>query len=187
MKLEIKQKISQSLTGRNKGKPLPEGMKLRIKHIFVDGIESKTCPRCNIIKSISEFGKNKYARNGTGLEYHCKTCHNKQRSDYYHNNEEYRNTENKKRTNLQRTFKILAIKYLGSECLDCRIKYKSDINEFIFDFHHRDPKQKDFAISEYRANNFETIKLELDKCDLLCSNCHRLRHQKEWRVNGRSK
>lgn len=45
------------------------------------------------------------------------------------------------------------------------------------EFHHRDPKEKDFTISSRAHLTFdERVKQELDKCDLLCSNCHRERH-----------
>jgi len=48
------------------------------------------------------------------------------------------------------------------------------------DFHHRDSDEKDFAISQ--CNNLrlnQKIKNELDKCDVLCSNCHREYHALE--------
>jgi len=45
------------------------------------------------------------------------------------------------------------------------------------DFHHLDPTKKDFNIS--RCKNLylnDSIKLELDKCDVICANCHRELH-----------
>lgn len=47
---------------------------------------------------------------------------------------------------------------------------------YTFDFHHRNPKEKDFNISDMTRNSFEEIKVEIDKCDCLCSNCHREFH-----------
>jgi hypothetical protein len=44
-------------------------------------------------------------------------------------------------------------------------------------FHHRDPSEKDFAISG-TSWAWDRIKKELDKCDLLCMNCHAERHEK---------
>lgn len=45
------------------------------------------------------------------------------------------------------------------------------------EFHHKDPSKKDFGISSAgTTKSFERIKLELDKCDLLCSNCHKEIH-----------
>lgn len=42
------------------------------------------------------------------------------------------------------------------------------------EFHHLDPTKKDFIIS--RCFSLKKAKLELDKCILLCSNCHREVH-----------
>ena len=44
------------------------------------------------------------------------------------------------------------------------------------EFHHLDPKQKDFSISQQKLKNLDELKLECDKCILVCSNCHREIH-----------
>lgn len=45
------------------------------------------------------------------------------------------------------------------------------------EFHHLDPKQKDFSISNTGGTpSFEKMKEEADKCQLLCANCHREEH-----------
>lgn len=66
----------------------------------------------------------------------------------------------------------------GGRCLDCNLEFEYG----LFDFHHRDPEQKDFAISSSRwlsdgsISKVELIKREADKCDMLCPACHRRRH-----------
>ena len=49
------------------------------------------------------------------------------------------------------------------------------------DFHHRDPSEKDFTISQALAYGWsiERIKSEVAKCDRLCANCHRKLHRDE--------
>ena len=46
------------------------------------------------------------------------------------------------------------------------------------DFHHKDPKEKDFNIGDFlRDKPFnKSAEKELDKCMLLCANCHREEH-----------
>ena len=61
------------------------------------------------------------------------------------------------------------VKYLGSECKMCG--YNRCLS--AMDFHHRDPKEKKFSISGSHCLKWNIIKLELDKCDLLCCRCHR--------------
>lgn len=49
------------------------------------------------------------------------------------------------------------------------------------DFHHRDPKEKDIKLAEVinRGWGKERILLEIDKCNVLCANCHRKFHWEE--------
>lgn len=49
------------------------------------------------------------------------------------------------------------------------------------DFHHRDPSQKSFSIGLAVGNNLylSSLSEEIDKCDVLCSNCHRKLHWTE--------
>lgn len=75
----------------------------------------------------------------------------------------------------RRRMKVRAVIYLGGVCSQCGYSECMD----AMDFHHRDPSQKDFQIGAngiYRR--FELLKPELDKCLLLCSNCHRELHSK---------
>lgn len=47
------------------------------------------------------------------------------------------------------------------------------------EFHHRDLTQKDFGISSRGyTRSWNVVKQELDKCDILCANCHREVHAK---------
>ena len=42
-----------------------------------------------------------------------------------------------------------------------------------------DPTKKDFSLSvEGRSKSWDTVRKELDKCVMLCANCHRIRHEK---------
>lgn len=60
-----------------------------------------------------------------------------------------------------------AIEYKGGKCIVCG--YNKSIR--ALQFHHLDPTQKDFGISG-TTKSFEKLKPELDKCVLLCANCH---------------
>lgn len=69
------------------------------------------------------------------------------------------------------------IRYKGGKCILCG--YCKEIPR-VFDFHHRDPKNKEFTIGQYSILNMEKLKTEVDKCDLLCKNCHAELHDKEY-------
>lgn len=67
--------------------------------------------------------------------------------------------------------KQMSIEYLGGCCSRCGYKRYNGALEF----HHRNPAEKDFEVSA--SLSWDKIQLELDKCDLLCSNCHREVHE----------
>lgn len=69
---------------------------------------------------------------------------------------------------------LIALK--GNKCSICGLEYNGK-NGAIFDFHHINPEEKDFNITSYlrHYNKIpERIYREVEKCILLCSNCHRL-------------
>lgn len=47
---------------------------------------------------------------------------------------------------------------------------------YLLDFHHRNPDEKDFTIAEKIRIPLDKLKKEIDKCDVLCANCHREWH-----------
>lgn len=63
-----------------------------------------------------------------------------------------------------------AVGLLGGKCKTCGLVD----DPIVYDFHHRDPSTKSFAISERMGYSpWQIIKEEVMKCDLLCSPCHR--------------
>jgi hypothetical protein len=79
-------------------------------------------------------------------------------------------------TRRRKEIKIRAIEYLGGKCIHCGLK---DPCPAIYDFHHIDSSKKDFLISRSNTYSWNKTKEELDKCKLLCSNCHRKEHYKK--------
>lgn len=84
-------------------------------------------------------------------------------------------------TNSRRRLKEKLVEYKGGKCEICG--YNKCIS--ALEFHHLDPLQKEFNINgDYKS--IERAKKEVDKCILVCANCHReihyeedLKHQKE--------
>lgn len=71
----------------------------------------------------------------------------------------------------RRTRKLVLIKARGSDCEDCG--YCGCMA--ALEFHHRDPRTKEFGVGGFNGST-QRLQLEAAKCDLLCANCHRLRH-----------
>jgi predicted HNH restriction endonuclease len=68
--------------------------------------------------------------------------------------------------------KLDAVKYKGGKCERCGYDKYPDVLEF----HHLDPSQKESSWNSMRKWNWEKVLTELDKCAILCANCHREVH-----------
>lgn len=76
--------------------------------------------------------------------------------------------------------KIAHLKFMSyKEGMGCQICGYKKFGGSL-DFHHKDPSQKEIRIAaKHWISNSEKIKKELDKCVLLCKNCH---HEEHWRM-----
>ena len=74
--------------------------------------------------------------------------------------------------NSRAKLKERAVYALGGECQCCG--YSKCIS--ALEFHHSNPKEKDFSISKITNRNWADVKEELKKCILVCANCHREIH-----------
>lgn len=112
----------------------------------------KCCPNCKETKKIHEFYKR---RNDSAPSTYCIICTKLQT------------------TNRMRKFKEKCVEYKGGKCDICGYdKYVGAL-----EFHHENQKEKDFEISKLKSWTFdERIIKELDKCVILCSNCHKETH-----------
>ncbi len=59
--------------------------------------------------------------------------------------------------------------------MDCGGKFHPS----VFEFRHRDPEAKDLTGNQIKRAAWARVQRELDGCDLLCANCHRIRHWQE--------
>lgn len=76
-------------------------------------------------------------------------------------------------TTLRRqAMKAKAVEYKGGKC--CKCGYDKTI--IALEFHHLDPSEKELSISCNKNPSWDKLKLELDKCILVCANCHREIH-----------
>jgi len=103
-----------------------------------------------IIKECSVHGETEYRLRSDG-RYRCGQC----------------NTD----AVIRRRHKIKeqAVEYKGGKCEVC------GYNKYVgaLQFHHLDPNEKDFHISQRgHSRSWERVRTELDKCIMVCANCH---------------
>lgn len=114
----------------------------------------KQCSNCKEYKPEKEFYWKDKAH--TILNSKCKLC------------------SNARMTELRRERYILVQEYKTSKgCAVCGEK-----RHWVLDLHHRDGKEKEDTVSNMLRKNvsWEKIQEELDRCEVLCANCHRDYH-----------
>lgn len=116
----------------------------------VNGDTHIKCGNCNKFYLKSNF----YKKTKNLFYSYCKDCFN-----------EYSKERWKAR-------KRKAIEYKGGKCFCCGYNRCPDVLEF----HHRDAEIKEFDWKKLRQMNWNKVVKELDKCDMLCANCHREKH-----------
>jgi hypothetical protein len=146
----------------------------------------KICKYCNTEKLLEDFVVNKHSRGGRTNE--CKSCRRVRHRKYKRNNRKEKDQRyyirNKDRLNLQRRtihyqFIKKCILFKEEKCEICGLK--TDYYE-VYDFHHKNSDEKEFIITGSVFMDWETkVVPELNKCDLLCRNCHTLLTYQETR------
>ena len=106
-----------------------------------------------------------------------KYCSNKckQKAHWYKVKEQPNTYHSQTIRALDRKLEFINLK--GGCCSKCG--YNNNIS--ALEFHHRDSSLKEFSLDARKLSNTkkELLLVELDKCDLLCSNCHKEHHNPE--------
>lgn len=134
------------------------------KSIRADALSQVTVGGCAYVKSFKskkclKCGKDFFPKKQAKTRKYCYDCVPE---------ESYTNG-----ATLRKRIKKWGLDYKGNKCQCCGY----DKCEAALEFHHLDPAQKDFNISDRDIKlNWDEIKNELDKCILVCSNCHKEIH-----------
>lgn len=130
----------------------------------------KKCNKCGIEKPLEDFSQNNGKPDGKNRE--CKICQRAYFAEYYKNNTEKHKASAKKCRSESRYF-IQKYK-IDQGCKVCGYnKHPAALH-----FHHREPENKSFSLSYgvFLVHNHEEILKEIEKCDVLCANCHAEHH-----------
>ena len=132
----------------------------------------KKCSRCKEEKDELEFNK----KSGRTSQTYCKDCQSIKHLEWYEKNKIKRKEQiyNRRREITQWLYEQKEkIKMSCSICGEDRFP--------TLDFHHRDSSEKEYNIGSmaHRGLSKENILKEIEKCDILCSNCHRILHYNE--------
>jgi hypothetical protein len=95
---------------------------------------------------------------------------------HYEDNKEYYLQRNRRATKKRKNWFRGIKEQLSCPCGESHIA--------VLDFHHKDPSIKDAGLHKAIQNGWsqKRILAEIEKCDILCSNCHRKLHYNEREV-----
>jgi hypothetical protein len=128
----------------------------------------RICKRCNLPKmcrwtsSFTQTGSPEYRTL-------CPECHNLYLSE---RRKARRPTVTSQALDRKYLMKRRCTDYLGGRCVRCG--YDKCIKAMTF--HHRQPEAKEFSVSQMLDRAWPVLVAELNKCDLLCFNCHMEEH-----------
>lgn len=132
----------------------------------------KTCNRCNEEKPLTEFYKN-----SKRVYPYCKACAKTAyaKKHYEANKELYKTRSKKSALAFIEEYKQFKSTLKCSSCGEDR--------HWCLAFHHVDPKQKESTVSKIVGlNSRKRLQEEIDKCIVLCHNCHADLHYRERHV-----
>lgn len=105
----------------------------------------KTCSICGVVKDRTHFNSKRSE---------CRLCSKIRKSIMRQEAREY------------------VVSKKSQPCQDCGISY----HPFVMDFDHRESETKLGNVADMASRyHIDTLKSEIDKCDIVCSNCHRQR------------
>lgn len=129
----------------------------------------KRCARCRQLKPVDEFG---YKTTGlpTRVSY-CRPCVRARSKEHYEaNKSSYLSRNQRKKAKLQKErFGFLMDYFQAHPCADC-----GETDPVVLDFDHL--RDKEFSIgNQLIIRSWAQILAEIEKCDVVCANCHRRR------------
>lgn len=146
----------------------------------------KLCPKCN--KFLDEGMFSKCSSNVNGLQTYCKECAKQKFRKYYRENTEkhrkavkkWTSNNKEKHSKITKAAKEKTLNFIrdlkeATPCSDCGKRHPYYVMQFD---HVRGDKVGNINIMS-RKTSLDVIKEEIDKCELVCANCHSVRtHQR---------
>lgn len=127
----------------------------------------KQCPRCEVNQPEEEFHWK--SREHDKRHSQCKSCVNAKNKIAWHDDD--RHGKKKRQAERLKVNREITNSAKDVPCMDCGVKYPP----YVMDFDHRDSTKKEFNVAQIRAGSPDRLHAEIAKCDVVCSNCHRIR------------
>ena len=128
----------------------------------------KTCTQCDNTKPITAFNKSGKSKHKHGVQAWCRDCQKAH----------YRKTRIQHMANVKRRQRMLQKRV--TQYKKAQICGRCGFSDWrALDFHHRDPQNKKANLAHiglHKGWAWERIVEEIEKCEIICANCHRIEH-----------
>lgn len=95
---------------------------------------------------------------------------------YAENKDRLRDEKNKRVRDTRNRNGIYVFNYLKEHsCIDC-----GEDDPIVLEFDHRGNKERNISDMMRGSYSLETVKKEIEKCDVRCANCHRRKTAKQF-------
>ncbi len=135
---------------------------------------TKVCAKCFVEKDIEEFPlRNRFT---SKRQSYCKDCQKIYGVEWYQQNKDYQIANARKHSIEARN---AAKEYIWNYLLTHPCTSCGESNPVVLEFHHARGKKESEISYLIGRSSLDTLKAEIDKCEVLCANCHRILTSKE--------
>lgn len=135
----------------------------------------RKCIRCSREKPVTAFAWREKVK---GRRFaHCRACQAKYHRKHYEENRAMYIAKASARTNriLEERWKLMLEYLRDNPCVDC-----GESDPVVLEFDHLQDKEFDIS-SGLRNRSWVSVLVELEKCEVVCGNCHRRRTSRRGR------
>ena len=136
----------------------------------------KLCPKCQKTLDLSCFGKDTPRKDG--LQVYCKECRKPIRKQWYNDKgSQHRKMVNDRNNQARDTLTDFVVEYLFRHpCVDC-----GENDPIVLEFDHvKGVKSYNICHMISKLAPIEAVKIEIEKCEVRCANCHRRKTAKQF-------
>lgn len=145
---------------------------------FAD-IPTKRCPNCSAWKPLEAFARKKKSRDGR--QPWCRACNAERSKRYYaeHRADHVAVVAQRTRGQRRERHAVLAAYFAAHPCVDC-----GETDLLVLEFDHLRDKRMNIGTMISSGCQLDQIFAEIEKCEVVCANCHRRRtamRARSWR------
>jgi len=136
----------------------------------------RICARCHVAKPLAEFAIKNPVTGSRGS--YCIPCRREYSREHYRSNVQAYVARAKRRAAIDRPLnRAFVLAFLATHpCVDC-----GERDPVVLEFDHRDPAAKRSDVGRLiHSSTINKVREEIDRCDVRCGNCHRIRTARQF-------